>query len=170
MNIIQELQNKENMLAERASMLKSSIQKEKQELTEHNISAKADSIRSLEIQLSLTEKALENIQEKHREQREILNSKEYKDKLKMQEKLSKQAIKQAGEVFEELQELLKKVEEVESLAKQAGKLERETALDKSVLAYSSIKFRQPFSWLYGLKLTLHKQVENGKLIKNKLEV
>ena len=88
----------------------------------------------------------------------------------MLEKLTGQAQEQAGEVFENLQELLNLVEECESLAKQASKLERETTFDKKILAYSSIKFRQPFAWVYGLKLDLQKQLKNARFIQEKLEV
>ena len=167
---IRQLQEQETRLADRINRLNVSLAEAEKNLTEQNIPAKAEEIHSLEIQLQLTEKALASTQEKLREQEKFLSSKEYKDKLKMQEKLTGEATKQAGEVFEELQKLLKKTEEVEELVKQAGKLERETTIDKRKLAYSSMKFRQPFSWLYGLKIDMQKQLKNARFIKDKLEV
>jgi len=164
------LQNKEKMLEERASMLRSSIQEQNSLVNEHNIEAQALEINKLETQLKLTEKALENIQGQLREQEKLINSKEYKDKQKMKEKLIQQAKREAGEVLEGLKQLLAQAEKAEGIAKEAGKLEKELTIEKELLAYAGLKFRQPFLWLYGLKQEIQKQLKNARFIQDKFEV
>lgn len=170
LNTIRELQEIETRLSEKVFVLKKAIQQEKQKLTEQNISVKAVVVRNLENELQLTEEALQNTQDNLKDKEKLINSKEYKDKKKQLEKLSGQAKEGTGKVFQKLQLLLQEIEAVEQLVSEAGKLERELSFENNLLAYSGMRFQQPFSWLYGLKLDIQKQLNNTSLIQEKLEV
>jgi len=170
MNEIQRLQEAEAGLSKKVFVLKKAIQQEKQKLTERNISEKAVVVRNLENELQLTEEALQNTQDNLKDKENLINSKEYRDKEKQLQKLSGQAKEGTVKVFEQLQQLLKEIEAVEQLVSEAGKLERELSFEINLLAYSGMRFQQPYSWLYGLKLDIQKQLNNTSLIKEKLEV
>jgi protein subunit release factor A len=163
--LLQQLQEKEQFLTERVSRLKSSMQEVEQNLEAGNIEKKAEEIGSLQTQLFLTEKALQNTQDKLREQKQLEGSKEFKDKVKQAQELRKQAQKETTEVFETLQELEKKTTQVFKKLKQVDKLNRETSGQPQVVILAQT---QPFAWL----LMAHKQVQGllyrTKWLKDKL--
>jgi protein subunit release factor A len=150
--LLQQLQEKEHFLTERVSRLKSSLQEVEQNLEPENIEQKAEEIGSLQTQLFLTEKALQNTQDKLRERKQLEGSKQFKDKVKQAQELREQAQKETVKVFETLQELQKKTTEVFKKLKQVDRLESEVAGKASVVSYVQ---KQPFAWL----LMVHKQVQ-----------
>jgi SMC interacting uncharacterized protein involved in chromosome segregation len=150
--LLQQLQEKEHFLTERVSRLKTSMQNVEQNLEPGNIEQKAEELRSLETQLFLTEKALQNTQDKLTEQKQLQGSKEFKDKQKQAQELRKQAEEETREVFRTLQELQQKTEEVFKKLRQVDGLNPEITGQPQLVITSQV---QPFAWL----LMVHKQVQ-----------
>ena len=168
---IKKLQEAEQRLIERKERLEVSIQELKKNLTEGNLENTAEKIRQLETQLRLTGLALQSNQDKLQELEKLLSSKEYKDKLKMQEKLSKQAQEQTRAFYEKLFELRNEAQEVEKLADKFNQLQKETMLEKNFMqAYSKLENRQPFIWLFNIAREMDRSIKEAKFIKDKLEV
>lgn len=161
METLGELQNKIKMLSERVSQLKNAIAEAEQIYSLGSIPETAKEIHSLEIQLKLTEKALENTQDKLREQEIYFSSKEYKDKLKLQERLSEQAEKEAAEVLRNAYSMQKDIQNIEKMLKEIDKLKRETG-DKSIYG---ISYAQPFAWLLMLKRDIDQRITDSRFIK-----
>jgi len=168
---IKQLQEKETKLSDRISRLKSSVIETKKNLTLQSIPGKAEEIKSLQVQLELTETVLKDTQEKLREQEKLLASKEYKDKLKMQEKLREQATSKTRTIYEKLAEVQAEAKEVFKLCKQYDKLKRETSrFENSMQFFINLDCRQPFSWLKVISGQVNFAVDRAKYIKDKLEV
>jgi len=168
---IKQLQEKETKLSDRISRLKSSIIETKKNLTIQSIPGKAEEIKSLQVQLELTETVLKDTQEKLREQKKFLASKEYKDKLKIQEKLKEQATRKTAAILEKLVPVQAEAKEVFKLCKQHDKLNRETSkLENSMQFFINLDCRQPFSWLKVISGQVNFAVKRAEYIKDKLEV
>ena len=172
MNTLQELQNKEKRLADRISRLKLSISALKENLTEQNLEAKAKELHSLEVQLELTEQAWKNTQDQLKEQEKLLSSKAYKDKLKQQENLHKQAVKQTRSIYEKLVEVQKEAKAVLNLTKDFDKLNKETLKETgNIQSFLNLDMRQPFSWLRKVYAETCRNLNTvEKYLKDKLEV
>jgi len=168
---IKQYEEREKRLSARVSRLKSSIAKAKMQVTEGNIPAKAEEINSLEIQLKLTETAHENVLKQLQEQEKFLASKEYKDKLKQQEKLRKQATQGTASILEKLVEVQQQAKEVFKLCKQYNKLNRETSkFDNTFSYYMNLEMKLPFSWLQMVFKNVNGFVKRAESMKDKLEV
>lgn len=167
---IQQLQVQENKLLDRKNRLHVSINEQKQNLNDSNIEAKAQVINSLEIQLDLTETALQNTQNKLTEENKRLASKEYQNKLETYQKLYRQATEQTVKVYKKLVELEKEAGKADNLVEQTTKAYRQFETDKVKLAYSSPSHKQPFSWLKALRAQLNMRLKQAEYIKDKLEV
>lgn len=161
MDTLEQLQDKKHMLSERVSQLKNAIASAEQGYSEESILTTAREINSLETQLRLTEKALENTQDKLREQEKFLNSKEYKDKLKMQENLRKQAEKETREVLRNAYSMQTDIENISKMLSEIDKLRRETG-DRSILG---VAYSQPFAWLLMLRNDIEHRISDSKFIK-----
>jgi len=162
MNTLIKLQEKQRMLSERASQLKSSLKRAEKNITGENIPEKASEIQSLEIQLQLTEKALETAQEQQRELEKKLNSKEYKDKLKQAEELRKQAEEETRTILKNLFEMQAGIQEVNDKLKQYNRLKVELTGNAQVYG---VFYSQPFAWLQLLKTNIEKRISDSKFIK-----
>jgi chromosome segregation ATPase len=162
MTLTTAIQEKEKRLADRVRRLKAEILTVKKNLTEADIPEKAKEIHSLEIQLQLTERALENTQKQLREHEEKLNSKEYKDKLKLQENLRKQAEKETRTILKNLFEMQEGIQEVNKKLKQFDRLKAEIEGKPQVYGVS---YSQPFAWLQLLERDIDKRISDTKFIK-----
>ena len=80
--LLQQLQEKEKFLTDRQQRLKTSVAEIEQNLEAGNIERKAQELGSLQVQLMLTEKALQDTQSKLTERIELEGSKEFKDTVK----------------------------------------------------------------------------------------
>jgi len=168
---IKEIQEKERGLAERVARLKGSIAAVENSATVENIEAKAEELNSLQTQLNLTEVAYKKAQEQLKENKKLLDSKEYKDKLKMQEKLREQATSKTRTIYEKLAEVQAEAKEVFKLCNQYDKLNRETSrFGNPMQFFINLDSRQPFSWLRIIAKQVHFAVDRAKYIKDKLEV
>ena len=172
MNALQELQNKEKRISDRVARLHASISGIKNSITEHDISAKAEELKSLEVQKELTEVALKNTQDKLKELQKTISSKAYQDKLKQQENLQKQAVKQTRNIYEKLLEVQQGSKEVKIIIDKLNKLHRETLqVNENMRAYQSYAYKQPYSWLFKISGTINNSLKVAeKYLKDKLEV
>jgi len=168
---IKQLQEKEKMLNDRVKRLKSEIAATKENLTEKDIPVKAEEIHSLEIQLELTESVFANTQKLLSEQEKLLNSKDYADKMKRQEKLREQATSKTRSIYEKLVEIQVEAKEVFDLCNQFDKLHRETSkVENSMQWFINLDSKQPFSWLRVISNNVSVAVKRAKYIKDKLKV
>ena len=168
---MRELTQQEIRLSERVSKLNEAISTAEAEVNENNIEEQAEELNSLHVQKKLTEVALRNTQEKLTAYKKLAGSKEYKDKLKEQEKLREQAQKETIELFELLTAFKEKAENVFKLCKQYDKLEHETSKFDTKLIYKlSLERKQPFSWLRAIYSKVRNALKDTKYIADKLEV
>jgi hypothetical protein len=150
---IEKLQEQEQFLTERVTRLKSSLKEVELNLEPETIEQKAEKLRSLETQLYLTEKALQNTQSKLTARKQLEGSKEYKDKQKLSQELLEQAQKETVKVFKTLQEVQKQTQGIHSKLKQYDKLQKE--FTGEVQYFATAQGVQPFAWLG----TVHKSVQ-----------
>ena len=150
---IDKLQEQEQLLTERVSRLKSSLKEVELNLEAENIEQKAEELKSLENQVYLTEKALQNTQSKLTARKQLEGSKEYKDKQKLAQELREQAEKETVKVFKTLQEVQKKTQKIHDNLKQFDNLQRE--LTGEIQYIATAQGVQPFAWLG----TVHKSVQ-----------
>jgi len=167
---IKKMQEAEQRLNDRKKRMEVSIQELRNNLTENNIENTAEEIRQLETQLELTGLAIQNNQDMQQKHEELLNSKEYKDKLKMQEKLRKQAGEQTRAVYEKLVQLRQEIKEVEKIADKINKLNKETSTEKNIMReYIRFENKQPFAWLFRVAGEMDRNLRETKYFKDKLE-
>jgi len=168
---IKKLQETAERLKDRKKRIEVSIQELRSNLTEGNIESTAEELRQLEIQLEITQVAMQSNQEKLQEHEKLLSSKEYKDKLKMQEKLSKQAQEQTRAIFEKLVLVQSEIKEVKKLLEKLNQLQKETSLENNAMkAYFRFEHKQPYSWLLKVAAQVDINLKEANLIKDKLEV
>jgi len=161
--LLQQLQEKEKFLTERITRLKSSIAEVESEVEVRNIEQKAQELGTLQVQLKLTESALQDTHSKLTERIELEGSKEFKDKVKQAQELRRQAQKQTTEVFENLKLIQKQVSEVFKKVNQVDKLNRETG-EK----HSYVKLAQPFAWLGLVKKHIDNLIKQTSWLRDKL--
>jgi hypothetical protein len=169
-----QLETKAMQLLDRKNKLEEEIQELKDLVLEENtsnplkaIAGLAQEIGQLETQLELTELALKSTQDKLRARQEYEASKEYADKQKMQEKLLKQAQKQAGMTFEKLLELQSSIQETRELVQQADKIHYEISENKNTASYYFQEKAQPFSWLWSVSRKLQVEIAEMELLKQR---
>jgi len=167
---IKEFQEKEARLSERVSRLNSAIAEVQETITEANIENKAKELNSLKTQLSLTEIAHKKAQEQLERTEKFLASKEYKDKVKQQEELFKQAQKHTAGIYKQLLEIAAAAKEVHKTTEKLNKLERETLkISDNMKAYFSYEYKQPFSWLFKINAHIERSLKEARYISDKLE-
>lgn len=164
---IQQLIDRRNMLESSIQELKEAITEEGGELAIRNIERDALEINNLETQLELTELAIQNTQDKLRARIELENSKQYKDKQKMQEKLSGEAEKQAMSIFEKVNDLLAEIQEVEEKVNKADTLFIQLAGNQAQAQHYIQHSKQPFNWLWKLSRELQMKVAEMKTMKER---
>jgi len=150
----QQLQDRKNKLESSIQELKENILSEDIEKASSIVQAKSQELAGLKAQLELTQLAHAQAQEKLRARKEYEASKEYKDKQKMQEKLTGEARKQTMSIYDSASELLNDIQEVKEKVQQADSIFMELAEDKAS-AQRHVQVRQlPFSLLWSLEREL----------------
>lgn len=158
---------KEQQLKDRKNKLESSIQELKNnilsvdiEQASRIIQGKAQELSSLKTQLELTELAHAQAQEKLREREKFENSKEFKDKQKMQEKLYSEAGEQAEKHFEKLSEFLAEIQETFNQVEQADRILAELAEDKMHAQYRFKQRVEPYARLRNIQTFLKNELQD----------
>lgn len=163
---IDKLQEQEQLLTERVSRLKSSLKEVELNLEAENIEQKAEELKSLENQVYLTEKALQNTQSKLTERKKLEGSKEYKDKQKLAQELREQAEKETVKVFKTLQEVQKQTQKIHDNLKQFDNLQRE--LTGEIQYIATAQGVQPFAWLGKVHTSVRGLLYQSAWLKDKL--
>jgi len=154
----QQLQDRKNELESSIQELKDNILEEDIEKASRIVQAKSQELAGMKTQLELTQLALQKAQEKLRAREEFENSKEYKDKLKMQEKLYSEAENEAEKHFEKLNAFLGEIEETFKQVEQADKILYALAEDK-MKAQHRFKIRtEPYSRLWNIQSFLKNEL------------
>ena len=171
MSLLNIVQHKEKRLNERMKNIQASIAEIKKSITEQGISEKAGELNNLKLQLELTEVAHESTRKELQEYEKLIGSKDYKEMLKQQEELEKQAKKKTVSIIEKLHEVEKEAEQVHELTKQYEQIENEVFAGVKIRnTHSCITASQPYSWLWRTVRGIKASLNDTKWIKDKLEV
>lgn len=167
---------KEQQLKDRKQQLEHSIQEMKQNINEENaeqairtIQATALEIQKLQAQVELTELAIQNTQDKLRARQEFEDSKEYKDKRKMQEKLTGEGREQAMSIYEKVLDLQNEIQAVRDKVDKADSIHLQLAENKVEAVWSVQSKKQLFFWLWGLSQVLEGKAQEMRTMQKRGE-
>ena len=159
-----ELKTKEHGLLERKKRLEVSIQELENSASSEYIEELSTSLVQLKTQLELTETALSKAQEEQTELESFQSSKQFKELVKKQENLRKQAEEQTKAIYKKLVQLNEDMKEVSELTRNHYKVSKQLGE-----THCNLNMVQPFNWLKMVQGVTEKRLNDTRWFPEKLE-